>query len=256
MELSDVLWIGGPAGAGKTTVARQLARRHGLRWYNSDARTWEHRDRALAAGVDLPPRGPGSRHYDRRPMVLDDLSGLPASPLVVADGPLTPSMATLLLSSGRLDPTRAVWLLPSQSAQQDRLRIRHPEGVPTGYLTSWEIMQPRDSSITRIDVDDQTVAETIHEVERVFAPYLAAGPVATDREERRSLLRYGNQAIVAQCTSPTARPLRTVGDPGQVVRAFDCECAEPSCDALVELRVSAAVAAVRHAPPAIVATGH
>lgn len=45
-----VLWIGGPSGSGKSTAARLLARRHGFRWYSSDTRTWEHRDRALAVG--------------------------------------------------------------------------------------------------------------------------------------------------------------------------------------------------------------
>jgi adenylate kinase family enzyme len=41
-----VLWIGGPPGAGKSTVARHLARRRGLRWYQADTHTWTHRDRA------------------------------------------------------------------------------------------------------------------------------------------------------------------------------------------------------------------
>jgi hypothetical protein len=48
--LRHVLWIGGPPGTGKTAVATRIARRHGLRWYGADTRTWEHRDRALGAG--------------------------------------------------------------------------------------------------------------------------------------------------------------------------------------------------------------
>jgi cytidylate kinase len=163
MELPNVLWIGGPAGAGKTTVARLLARRHGLRWYSSDTRTWEHRDRALADGVTLPDRGPGSAHYDRRPMMIDDLRSLPASPLIVADGPLTPGMV-----ESRPDITRqAVWLLPSKEVQHARLRIRHPEGVPLAYLQSWEstVRKFEESGITGIRVDHLTVAETLREVE-------------------------------------------------------------------------------------------
>ena len=76
--LNHVLRIGGGSAAGKTTVARRIARRHGLRWNNADARTWEHRDRALRDGhsaecddpacdeiVELPiaafPRSPSER---------------------------------------------------------------------------------------------------------------------------------------------------------------------------------------------------
>lgn len=33
-DLPHVLWIGGLAVAGKTTVSRLLARRHGLRWHS------------------------------------------------------------------------------------------------------------------------------------------------------------------------------------------------------------------------------
>src|SRR4030095_10360362 len=93
-----------PAGSGKTTIARQLTRRHGLRWYSADAHTWDHRDRALRAGHEGALRWeamtPEERwveaspiemldvaiDFERGPMVVDDLRRLPRAPLVLAEG--------------------------------------------------------------------------------------------------------------------------------------------------------------------------
>ena len=54
--LRHVLWIGGPPGGGKSSVATRIARRYGLRWYGADTRTWRHRDRALRAGNEAARR--------------------------------------------------------------------------------------------------------------------------------------------------------------------------------------------------------
>jgi hypothetical protein len=43
------------AWPGKTAVAARIARKHGLRWYGTDTRTWQHRDRALAIRTDDLP---------------------------------------------------------------------------------------------------------------------------------------------------------------------------------------------------------
>src|SRR6266508_2754774 len=102
--LAHVLWLGGVPGSGKTTVARRIARRHGIRWYNADAHTWEHRDRALREGnpvalrweamtpherwVKTPPEEMLGLSLDlvRGPMIVDDLRALPPSPLILAEG--------------------------------------------------------------------------------------------------------------------------------------------------------------------------
>ena len=127
--LRHVLWIGGPPCAGKSSVATRIARRHGLRLYGSDTRTWEHRDRAIRAGnpaarewEHLAPenRWSGtaaellarSLHVERGPMALDDLAALPVAPLIVAEGTVLPP--------GAAERSRAVWLLPTPAFRQEK----------------------------------------------------------------------------------------------------------------------------------------
>ena len=127
-ELRHVLWIGGGSRSGKTTIAKRLARRYGLRWYSADAQTWRHRDRAVAAGhpaalrfESLTLRGAREGHSpaellemglheERGPMIVDDLRELPTAPLVVAEGSTLPPF---VVSTGVAAPGRAVWLIPT-----------------------------------------------------------------------------------------------------------------------------------------------
>lgn len=51
-DLADVVWIGGGSGAGKSTIARRLADRHGLRLYSTDDVMGDHADRC--ASEDCP----------------------------------------------------------------------------------------------------------------------------------------------------------------------------------------------------------
>lgn len=250
-ELAQVLWIGGPAGAGKTTVSRQLARRHGLRWYNADAHTWEHRDRALALGVSLPECGTGAQYYDRWPMLIDDLRALPAAPLVVAEGGLvTPDQVR--------HSERAVWLMPSRAEQRRRLEQRHPGGPPPAYLESWGTVdrQLHEAGVHVVAVDGRTVEQTIAEVERLFQRHIAAGPVATTVPERRDLARYANQAMVGQRTSRSARPLRPPANPAALMLTLDCECGAATCTATFDATVGEAARAIQRPTPALRAAGH
>jgi hypothetical protein len=254
------LWIGGPAGAGKTTVTRRLARKHGLRWYNCDAQTWQHLDRAVASGVRNAQRfaaltpaqrrraSPEEIEYDRGPLIVEDLCALPSHPMVVVDG--APPDAAVVA------PGQAVWLLPSQVEQRARLEQRHPDAVPPRYLQQWARVAERAaaSGVPILSVDNLTVEQTVAEVEQVFARRLCEGPVATTVARRRELLRHTNRAIISQCLGWLAhQPGHGIRLPAQM---FECECARPDCAALVELPIEAAECAVASGPPAIIAAGH
>lgn len=243
----NALWIGGAPASGKTTVATRIARRHGMRLYSADTRTWEHRDRALAAGSAAASRweslAPKERweappdellamslHRERGQMVLEDLAALPPAPLVIAEGSTLPARAA--------NPDRSIWLVPTPELQRARLAA---EGTTGGTAQLYELLndviseEARDLPMLLVD-GSQGIEETTAAIEQRFADAIADGPRAQTIEERRTLLREINEAIVAQVRAYHARPWAD-GDPDVVVRRFVCECGDPACEAELERTV-------------------
>ena len=129
-RLRDVCWIGGGSGAGKSTVARRLAARHGLRRYATDGVMADHGRRSTPADspflAEFAAMDMDERWVSRPPetmletfhwfrgegfgLIVEDLLRLPAGPGVIAEGfRLLPRLVRPLLSV----PGHAVWLCPT-----------------------------------------------------------------------------------------------------------------------------------------------
>jgi hypothetical protein len=182
-----------------------------------------------------------SLHRERGPMVVDDLSALPPTPIVVAEGSTLPAAAVT-------DRSRAVWLMPTPEFQRARLAA---QGRIGGRARLDELLrdvieaEAREHGVPMLRVDDATTVAAA--VEEHFASALAAGPRARTRAERRALLREANDAIVGQVRGYYARPWAD-GDPEAVVRSFACECGDPECTADLQLTIGAVAAGPALAP--------
>lgn len=140
-RLRHVYWIGGGSGAGKSTIARRTAARHGLCVYATDDSMLEH------AGRLEPDDGPLLRQFaamdmderwvNRTPetmlktfhwfqgegfgQIVDDLLQLPPEPGVIVEGfRLLPTLVKPLLDS----PSQAVWLLPTPAFRRAAFESR------------------------------------------------------------------------------------------------------------------------------------
>ncbi|TQM66488.1 shikimate kinase [Actinomadura hallensis] len=140
-RLRHVHWIGGGSGAGKSTVARRLAARYGMRVYSTDEVMADH------AGRSTPETAPylsafktmdmDERWVNRSPetmletfhwfrgegfdLILEDLLRLPADTGVIAEGfRLLPRLVGPLLA----EPRRAVWLLPTPEFRRAAFETR------------------------------------------------------------------------------------------------------------------------------------
>jgi 2-phosphoglycerate kinase len=129
-RLHHVYWIGGSSGAGKSTIARRIATRHGMQVYSTDDVMADHATRStpdeapylsMFTTMDMDQRwvnrSPQTMletfHWFRGEgfgLIVEDLARLPADTGVIAEGfRLLPHLVTPLL----IEPGHAVWLLPT-----------------------------------------------------------------------------------------------------------------------------------------------
>jgi 2-phosphoglycerate kinase len=129
-RLRHVYWIGGGSGAGKSTIARRIAARHGLHVYSTDEAMPDHARRSTPEDAPYLSRfmtmDMDERWVNRSPetmletfhwfrgegfgLIVDDLLRLPAETGIVVEGfRLLPHLVKPLLAA----QDHAVWLLPT-----------------------------------------------------------------------------------------------------------------------------------------------
>lgn len=138
-RLAHVRWLGGGSGAGKSTVARRLARENGLQAYSTDEVMAEHARRTSAKDsprlAQFMAMSMDQRWCDRSPevmldtfhwyrgecfeLIVQDLLALPRTPILVEGFRLLPHLVQPLA-----DPGRATWLLPTPRLRRLALEAR------------------------------------------------------------------------------------------------------------------------------------
>jgi 2-phosphoglycerate kinase len=155
LQLSKVCWIGGATDAGKTSVARELSRRHRVPVYHYDALDVRHHNRLAELSSEYAPfltqtlderwvhprpEDMASRAWrafqDRFPLVVEDLTALslPEGMPVIAEGyGLTPKLVSPFLTK----PEQLVCLFPT-----DEFKVGSMERRGKGHFGG-EVSDPR-----------------------------------------------------------------------------------------------------------------
>ena len=245
---SSRIWIGGGTGGGKTTTAKALAVRHGLRrfsidsfWYAYDDRWGRRRKTPEEQWLETPPEVQAAEFEEtsRRMMrfALDDLAAL-ADVATLVEGPqILPDLVPL--------GDQAVFLDPTPEFQRTVLEPRPmPSSDPVQALANrlikdrlyadrvTKLAGERGFPVVVMDGERDLVAEVESLVELPDrAPDLAA------------VRRWENEAVAANLRAWLASAEGPRGHFGGY--PFGCECGRPGCGETLQLTVEEFEAAPR-----------
>jgi hypothetical protein len=241
------IWIGGGTGAGKSTTARALAVRHGLRrfaidsfWYAYDDRWAQPRKSPDQQWLETPPEVQAAEFEEtsRRMMryALDDLVGLPDVPTVIEGPQILPDLVPPGDQAVFLDPMpefqRAV-LSPRPMPSNDPARALEARLVKDRIYADRVAALAREQGFPVLVMDGSP--DLVTEVESLLEiPATAADLTAIRRWENE----VAAANVRAWLVSPEA-PREHRGFP------FACECGRPGCDETVRLTIAEFDAASR-----------
>ena len=186
-RLRHVYWIGGGSGGGKSTIARRIAARHGLRLYATDDVMSDHANRGSREDSpllsDFAAMDMDERWLNRSPevmldtfhwfrgegfgLIVEDLLRLPAEPSVIVEGfRLLPHLVKPLVAV----PGHAVWLLPTpgfrRAAIEQRGSLWTIAGQTSDPPTALRNLLERDRMFTeRLDEETRRLDLPVIEVD-------------------------------------------------------------------------------------------
>ena len=244
----DALFIGGGTGGGKTTTARALAARHGLRLLPVDACWYEHAERAgetaPAPDVQWLEWSPATQAADFERIsrlmlgyVLDDLPSLPEQPAVLVEGPqVVPDLLP--------DAAYAVFLVPTPEFQRASLSPRpmpssDPARALANRLVKDRLYADRVAELARergfivVDVDgSRSTDELCALIEDAFPDYFRG----SEPVDLPAVRRWENEKVARNVRAWIASgDLRTSGE---MPVPFACECGRLGCGERVEIMLT------------------
>jgi 2-phosphoglycerate kinase len=244
---SSRIWIGGGTGGGKSTTARALAVRHGLRrfaidsfWYAYDARWAQLRKSPDEQWLETPPAVQAAEFEEtsRRMMrsALDDLAVLPEAPTVVEGPQILPDLVP--------EGDQAVFLDPTPEWQHTVLSSRpmpssNPARALEARLVKDRLYADRVAALARergfpvLEMDGSR--ELAAEVESLLE-------IPEGAADLRAVRRWENEAAAANIRSWLASPEapRKRHD-----YPFACECGRRGCGEVVQMTIEEFDAASR-----------